>query len=174
MYDQPLPRWDIDEEVKKSERVSRDKNPRGMAANPLNSALLCILCDEFEGTFREKRAQLYLDMVTCVLRRCRKKKGLLETEEDLTNLYKPKLNRLVLVALNGLFNDRLDFIESELVNHAKKFGFLSVQPALTQLHQLRFLTYKFSGMVFSILHLFSDSKQGIYTSKTCLRSKVFR
>ena len=145
-----------------------------MAANPLNSALLCILCDEFEGTLPEKRAQLYLDMVTCVLRRCRKKKGLLETEEDLTNLYKPKLNRLGLVALNGLFNDRLDFIESELVNHAKKFGFLSVQPALTQLHQLRFLTYKFSGMVCSILHLFSDSKQGIYTSRTCLRSKVFR
>ena len=120
------------------ERMSRDKNLKEMAANPLNTALLCLLCEEFEGAFSENRAQLYLDMVECVLRRYRKKKGLLEIGEDLTNHYKPQLNRLGLVALNGLLNDKLDFNESELGNHAKElteFGFLSVQPGGNKLRQ---------------------------------------
>ena len=77
---------------------------------------------------RHDLAQLYLDMVECVLRKYKKKKGLLETEEELTDLYKPQLNRFGLVALNGLLNDKLDLNESELGNHAKdltEFGFLA-------------------------------------------------
>ena len=124
--------------TKLSQRMSRDKNLREIAANPLNTALLCLLCEEFEGTLPESRAQLYLDMVECVLRRYRKKKGLLETIEDLTNYYKPQLNHLGKVALNGLLDDKLDFNESELRNHAKdltEFGFLSVQPGGSKLRQ---------------------------------------
>ena len=67
-------------------------------------------------------------MVECVLRKCKKNKRLLETEEELTDLYKPQLNRFGLVALNGLLNDKLDLNESELGNHAKdltEFGFLA-------------------------------------------------
>ena len=52
--------------IKLSERMSQDKNLTEMAANPLNTALLCLLCEEFEGTLPENRAQLYLDMVECV------------------------------------------------------------------------------------------------------------
>ena len=118
--------------TKLSQRMSRDKNLREIAANPLNTALLCLLCEEFEGTLPENRSQLYLDMVECVLRGYRKKRGLLDTEEDLTNLYKLQLDHLGWVALNGLLNNKLDFIESELGNHARElteFGFLSVQPA---------------------------------------------
>ena len=118
--------------------MSRDKNLTEMAANPLNTALLCLLCGEFEGTLPENRAQLYLDMIECVLRRYRKKKGLSEKGEDLTNLYKPQLNHLGSVALNGLLNGKLDFNESELANHAKElteFGFLSVQPGGSKLRQ---------------------------------------
>ena len=120
------------------QRMSRDKNLREIAANPLNTALLCLLCEEFEGTLPESRAQLYLDMVECVFRRYRKKKGLLETIEDLTNYYKPQLNHLGKVALNGLLDDKLDFNESEVRNHAKdltEFGFLSVQPGGSKLRQ---------------------------------------
>ncbi|XP_066024874.1 NLR family CARD domain-containing protein 3-like isoform X2 [Pocillopora verrucosa] len=124
--------------TKLSQRMSRDKNLREIAANPLNTALLCLLCEEFEGTLPESRAQLYLDMVECVLRRYRKKKGLSEKIEDLTNHYKPQLNHLGKVALNGLLDDKLDFNESELKNHAKdltEFGFLSVQRGGSKLRQ---------------------------------------
>ncbi|CAH3167459.1 unnamed protein product [Pocillopora meandrina] len=124
--------------TKLSQRMSRDKNLTEIAANPLNTALLCLLCEEFEGTLPESRAQLYLDMVECVLRRYRKKKGLLEKIEDLTNYYKPQLNHLGKVALKGLLDDKLDLNESELRNHAKdltEFGFLSVQPGGSKLRQ---------------------------------------
>ncbi|XP_027035711.1 NLR family CARD domain-containing protein 4-like [Pocillopora damicornis] len=124
--------------TKLSQRMSRDKNLREIAANPLNTALLCLLCEEFEGTLAESRTQLYLDMVECVLRRHRKKKGLLETSEDLTNHYKPQLNHLGKVALNGLLDDKLDFHETQLENHAEElteFGFLSVQPGSSKLRQ---------------------------------------
>ncbi|CAH3150376.1 unnamed protein product, partial [Pocillopora meandrina] len=124
--------------TKLSQRMSRDKNLTEIAANPLNTALLCLLCEEFEGTLPESRAQLYLDMVECVLRRYRKKKGLLEKIEDLTNHYKPQLNHLGKVALNGLLDDKLDLNESELRNHAKdltEFGFLSVQRGGSKLRQ---------------------------------------
>ncbi|CAH3166695.1 unnamed protein product [Pocillopora meandrina] len=124
--------------TKLSQRMSRDKNLREIAANPLNTALLCLLCEEFEGTLPESRAQLYLDMVECVLRRYREKKGLLEKIEDLTNHYKPQLNHLGKVALNALLDDKLHLNESELRNHAKdltEFGFLSVQPGGSKLRQ---------------------------------------
>ena len=124
--------------IKLSERMSQDKNLTEMAANPLNTALLCLLCEEFEGTLPENRAQLYLDMVECVLRRYTKKKGLLQPEEDLINFYKPQLNHLGWVALNGLLNDKLDFNERELGNYAKElteFGLLSVQPGGSKLRQ---------------------------------------
>ena len=124
--------------TKLSQRMSRDKNLREIAANPLNTALLCLLCEEFEGTLPENRAQLYLDMVECVLRRYRKKKGILETGVDLTNLYKPLLNHLGWIALNGLINGKLDFDETELGKHAKdltELGFLSVQPGGSKLRQ---------------------------------------
>ncbi|CAH3157722.1 unnamed protein product, partial [Pocillopora meandrina] len=124
--------------TKLSQRMSRDKNLTEIVANPLNTALLCLLCEEFEGTLPESRAQLYLGMVECVLRRYRKKKGLLEKIEDLTNHYKPQLNHLGKVALNGLLDDKLDLNESELRNHAKdltEFGFLSVQPGSSKLRQ---------------------------------------
>ena len=130
--------------TKLSQRMSRDKNLREIAAKPLNTALLCLLCEEFEGTLPESRAQLYLDMVECVLRRRRKNKGTLETLEDLTNHYKPQLNHLGKVALNGLLDDKLDFHETQLENHAKElteFGFLSVQPGGSKLRQTLHYTF---------------------------------
>ena len=77
---------------------------------------------------RHDLAQLYLDMVERVLRKYKKNKGILKTEEELTDLYKPQLNRFGLVALNGLLNDKLDLNDSELGNHTKdltEFGFLA-------------------------------------------------
>ena len=121
---------------KLSARMSRNENLTEMAANPLNTALLCLLCEEFEGILPENEAQLYLDILECVLRRYRKKKGLSETSENLTNVYKSQLKHLGLIALNGLLEDKLDVEESELGNHGSDlpgFGFLSVQPGGSKL-----------------------------------------
>ena len=121
---------------KLSARISRDENLSEMCANPLNTVLLCLLCEEFDGTLPEKRTTLFLNMIECVLRRYRKKTELPDTKEDLTNLYKPQLKTLGFVALNGLKQDKLDFEENELGKHASDlaaFGFLSIHPGGSKL-----------------------------------------
>ena len=119
-----------------SAQISHDENLREMSANPLNTALLCLLCEEFGGTLPEKRTTLYLNIIECVLKRYRKKRELPDTKEDLTNLYKPQLKSLGFIALNGLIQDKLDFGENELGEHASDiaaFGFLSVYPGGSKL-----------------------------------------
>ena len=120
-------------------KLEYDKNLTEMAANPLNVALLCLVCEEFQGDFPESRTKLYLEIVQCVLRRYIQKKGLSENE-DLIEAYKPQLKHLGRIALNGLREDNLDFEESELGNHSADlpgFGFLSVQPGGSKLRPRR-------------------------------------
>ena len=111
-------------------KLKYDKNLKEMAANPLNTALLCLVCEEFQGVFPESRTELYMEIVQCVLRRYIQKKGLSDNNEDLIEAYKTQLKHLGWIALNGLREGNLDFEESELGSHLADlpgFGFLSVQ-----------------------------------------------
>ena len=113
------------------DKLSEDEGLKDLAANPLNTALLCLLCDDFKGVFPESRTQLYLEIVQCVLRRYRKKKELPETNEDLTGVYQAQLKYLGSIALKGLLEDSMYFEDRQLQNVASDlpgFGFLSVQP----------------------------------------------
>ena len=130
-------------------KLSNDKSLKDLTANPLNTALLCLLCDEFNGVFPESSTQLYLDIMECVLRRFRRKRGLPETSEKLTEVYKTELKLLGQIALNGLREGNLDFDELELRNHNVElsgFGFLSVQPGGSKMrpcHRYAFLHKSF-------------------------------
>ena len=122
-------------------KLSNDKSLQDMTANPLNTALLCLFCEECQGIFPESSTQLYLDIIECVLRRFRRKKGLPETSEKLTEVYKAELKLLGRIALNGLHEGNLDFDERELGNHnvseLSGFGFLSVQPGGSKMRPCR-------------------------------------
>ena len=112
-------------------KLRNDEKLRDLAANPLNTALLCLLCEDFQGIFPESRTELYMEIVLCVLRRYRKKNGQPETSEDLMEVYKTQLKHLGSIALNGLLEDNMYFEERELKNHTTDlpgFGFLAVQP----------------------------------------------
>ena len=122
-------------------KLKKDKNLKEMAANPLNTALFCLLCEEFEGIFPESRTQLYLEITECVLRIYRRKKGFSETNKKLTEVYKTQLKHLGWIALNGLHEENLDFEESELADHINNdlsgFGFLSMQLGGSKLRPCR-------------------------------------
>ena len=121
-------------------KLKSDENLRDMAANPLNTALLCLICEEFQGVFPWSKTQLYEEIIQCILRRYRKKEGLPETTEDLVEVYGAQLKHLGRIALNGLLEDKLDFEESELKSHANElpgFGFLSVQTGGSKLRPRR-------------------------------------
>ena len=121
-------------------KLKKDKSLKLMTSSPLNTALLCLLCEEFQGMFPESTTQLYLKITECVLRRYRKRNGLSETSEKLLEVYKTQLQHLGWIALNGLRNNNSDFEERELGNHAKElsgFGFLSVHPGGSKVNPSR-------------------------------------
>ncbi len=121
-------------------KLDDDEDLRDITANPLNTALLCLLCEDFQGIFPESKTELYLEITECVLRRYRKKKGLSETSEKLTEMYKTQLKHLGWIALNGLLKETLDFEESQFADHKDDlsgFGFLSMQPGGSKLRPCR-------------------------------------
>ena len=125
--------------------VRRDKNLRDMVANPLNTLLLCVIFEDYRGIFPESRGQLYEEIIRCILRRYRAKKGLPETSKDLIEVYGAQLKHLGRIALNGLLEDYRDFEESELKSHADElpeFGFLSVQAGGSKLRPRRHYSFR--------------------------------
>ena len=112
-------------------KIDFDDNLRQLTKSPLNTALLCLLCEDFDGVFPQSGTQLYLDIVECVLRRYRKKKGLPDPEcEDLIDIYKTQLTQLGRIAWKGLLDGNLFFEKSEFENCADgllEYGFLSVE-----------------------------------------------
>ncbi|XP_068700167.1 NLR family CARD domain-containing protein 3-like isoform X5 [Montipora foliosa] len=113
-------------------KLRSDKSLSEITANPLNTALLCLLCNDFQGDLPKGRTLLYHEIVQCVLRKYRRKKELPETDEDLTQLYHTELKHLGCIALNGLLNDEMYFDDSACQNGTSslipELGFLSAQP----------------------------------------------
>ncbi|XP_068734604.1 NLR family CARD domain-containing protein 3-like [Montipora capricornis] len=114
------------------DKLCTDASLSGLTANPLNTALLCLLCEDFQGDLPQRRTLLYHEIVQCVLRRYSKKKELPKTDEDLTQLYHAELKQLGSIALNGLFNDKMYFDDNAFRNCTSnlipELGFLSVEP----------------------------------------------
>ena len=121
------------------DKLGTDASLSGLTANPLNTALLCLFCEDFQGDLPKGRSLLYHEIVHCVLRRYREKKKLPETDEDLTQLYHAELKHLGSIAWNGLLNDEMYFDESAFRNGASnsipEMGFLSAQPGRSKRRQ---------------------------------------
>ena len=115
-------------------QLDLDGNLKQLTHSPLYTALLCFLCEDTEGIFPQSGAQLFLEIVECLLRRYRKKKGLPHTNcKDLTILCKTQLKQLGWVAWKCLLHDVLYFEKSELENYADElteYGFLSFKLGL--------------------------------------------
>ena len=100
---------------------------RELTSNPLNTALLCVLFEDFEGVFPANRTELYIEIVLCVLRRYEKKNGISSKSKDLISVYKQELVQLGSMALQSLRKGELYFEKHEFSNALSKFGFLSIQ-----------------------------------------------
>ncbi|XP_015770215.1 PREDICTED: nucleotide-binding oligomerization domain-containing protein 2-like isoform X4 [Acropora digitifera] len=113
------------------DKVDCDRTLQDLTRNPLNTALLCLLCEDFGGKFPESRTLLYLEIVECVLRRYRLKMKLPETNQDLLVLYRVDLKQLGCIAMKGLRNDSMYFDESAFEGFSSDvksgLGFLSVE-----------------------------------------------
>ena len=98
-----------------------------LTKNPLNTALLCCLFEDFEDVFPTSRTKLYLEIVTFVLRRYEVKNGLESSNEDLILGYKKELLLLGSLALESLLKGESYFEKKEDTVKLINFGFLSFQ-----------------------------------------------
>jgi len=111
---------------------SGSRDLREMISNPLNTALLCVFCEDFKGNFPTSRTQLYIEIVLCVLRRYERKNDLPRNSENLMNVYEEELIQLGRMALKSLREGELYIEESVCGCRSSvltKLGFLSVQAA---------------------------------------------
>ena len=114
------------------DKLRSDASLKELTANPLNTALLCLLCEDFQGDLPKGRSFLFLEIVECVLRRYRRKKNLPKTDQNLIEVYHAELKDLGCIALIGLLNGEMYFEHSAFRNCTSdlisELGFLSVQP----------------------------------------------
>ena len=113
------------------EEIGSSSDLSEVISNPLNTALLCILCEYYGDAFPKSKTQLYIEIVKCVLRRYEEKEVFSSNDEDIIKVYEEELRSLGRIALESLLKDEL-YIEESKVNannfkSVKKFGFLSVQ-----------------------------------------------
>ena len=108
----------------------QDRYLSELTKSPLNTALLCVICEDFEGVFPRSKTELYTEIVLCVLRRYEQKQGLASKNEDLMTVYKKELIDLGRMALESLLKGELYFEEHKSDGGLivlSKFGFLSLQ-----------------------------------------------
>ena len=109
---------------------------REMMSNPLNTTLLCLLCEDCKGSFPTSRTQLYIEIVLCVLRRYEEKNQVSSTNDDVINVYEKELIHLGHMAFKSLCEGELYVEESKfdcsstVLSLLTKFGFLTVQVRL--------------------------------------------
>ncbi|XP_068670270.1 nucleotide-binding oligomerization domain-containing protein 2-like isoform X2 [Montipora foliosa] len=113
------------------DKLDSDITLQDLTANPLNVALLCLLCEDFKGQLPESRTLVYLEIVECVLRRYRLRQKLPETDQDLVTLYQVELKQLGRIAMEGLENGSMYFDQSAFQGFSNDLksglGFLSVE-----------------------------------------------
>ena len=112
-------------------KLEEDQSLKELIANPLNTALLCLVCEDSEGKLPESKTKLYRDIVEDVLRRYKKKKNLPQTSEDPIEEHKSQLKQLGSIAWNALLENKKFFEKNQLESHTDDvpgFGFLSWQP----------------------------------------------
>ena len=101
-----------------------------LTTNPLNTALLCILCEDYKGVLPNNKTQLYIEIVRCVLKRYETKHGLSSNGDDPITVYREELIQLGRMALHSLRKGESYFEEQEISCNSSvftKFGFLSIQ-----------------------------------------------
>ena len=117
-------------------KLNRNRELRELASNPLNTALLCLVCEDTRGIFPSNRTKLYDELVSCVLRRYFAKTGGSLDNNDPIKACEIQLNQLGKMALKALLKDQLAFSAEELTGHSTElleFGFLSREASASKI-----------------------------------------
>ena len=109
---------------------------RELTANPLNTALMCLVFEDAQGIFPYNRTLLYYELVSCALRRNFSKKGIPLDNKNPIEVCTDQLNQLGKLALDALVRDQLAFTTEELRGHSAEFlefGLLSREASASKI-----------------------------------------
>ena len=119
------------------QKLNGDRHLKELTANPLNTALLCLLCEETRGEFPSKRTKMYDDLVACALRRYFAKRGISLGDEDPVEQCASELNQLGKMAFEALLKNQLYFTQDEMKSPPTvdflRLPFLSREPSVSKL-----------------------------------------
>lgn len=117
---------------------SLSKNPqlRELTANPLNTALLCLIYEDSQGKLPDNKTMLYNELASCVLNRYIQKKGIPLDSKDPIEVFTEQLNQLGELALEALLSDQVYFSTEKLQGRSTEFldfGFLSREASASKI-----------------------------------------
>ena len=118
------------------QQLKIDIKLRELTANPLNTALLCLLCEETKGIFPSSRTKIYDDLVSCALRRYFTRKGVPLSDDDPLERCSDELNQLGETAFEALLKNQLYFSRDDQTSESTDFlqlPFLSREPSLSKI-----------------------------------------
>ena len=85
-----------------------------LTSSPMNTALLCLLCEETNGMFPTKQTKLYECLVSCAIRRYFANRGVDLGDDDPSERCREQLNQLGQIAFEALLKNRLYFSKEEM------------------------------------------------------------
>ena len=138
-----------------------------LIANPLFTAMLCLVYEDLSSGLPLSKTQLYLEITECILKRFCQKQGLPHNNENLTEVYKEELEQLGSIALKALKKDKMHIEDSEFPGTTGKsplFEFLSVRSNSSKRRSRTY--YRFSHKSFQ------EFFAGLYLSDQILKGEA--
>ena len=137
-----------------------------LTSSPMNTALLCLLCEETNGMFPTKQTELYECLVSCAIRRYYARMGGGFDKDDPSERCREQLNQLGLVAFEALLKNRLYFSEEEMRSeNILQLCFVTREPSRSKIKpsECYAFTHKTFQEYFAALYLanqvLTDSKE---------------
>ncbi|XP_044179145.1 protein NLRC3-like [Acropora millepora] len=105
-----------------------------LTSSPMNTALLCLLCEETDGMFPTKQTELYECLVSCAIRRYFAKRGVDLGYDDPSERCREQVNQLGQIAFEALLKDRLYFSKEEMKSeNALQLYFVTREPSRSKI-----------------------------------------
>jgi len=138
-----------------------------LTSSPMNTALLCLLCEETNGIFPTKQTELYECLVSCAIRRYFAKKEVGLGEDDPSERCREQLNQLGKMAFEALLKNRLYFSKEEMNSKdILQLCFVTREPSRSKMKptECYAFTHKTFQEYFAALYLanqvLTDNKEG--------------